>query len=186
MKPVQYYEYQVSTEYHLFVSNLFVYGLNYFFVNITLPIEGLSVYKIARSSVYLLSLIPTIFRIVCIYHPFFQISTSVAIWTVWTVNISVKTQWAPTDVCAESAFSWTLMGKHATVRLVPAMMTSSNGNIFGITGPLCGEFTGHRGELPSHSPVTRSFDVFFDLRLNNRSSKQCVCSVLQCICNVVS
>ena len=24
------------------------------------------------------------------------------------------------------------------------MMTSSNGNIFGITGPLCGEFTGHR------------------------------------------
>ena len=26
----------------------------------------------------------------------------------------------------------------------PAMMTSSNGNIFRVTGPLCGEFTGHR------------------------------------------
>ena len=36
-----------------------------------------------------------------------------------------------------------------------AMKTSSNGNIFCVTGPLCKEFTGHR--------VTRSFDVFFDL-----------------------
>ena len=51
------------------------------------------------------------------------------------------------------------------------MMTSSNGNIFGVTGPLCGEFTGS-GEFPTQSPVTRSFDVFFDLRLNKRLSKQ--------------
>ena len=28
------------------------------------------------------------------------------------------------------------------------------------------------GEFPSQSPVTRSFDVFFDLRLNTRLSKQ--------------
>ena len=28
------------------------------------------------------------------------------------------------------------------------------------------------GEFPSQSPVTRSFDVFFDLRLNKRLSKQ--------------
>ena len=28
------------------------------------------------------------------------------------------------------------------------------------------------GEFPSHRPVTRSFDVFFDLRLNKRLSKQ--------------
>ena len=46
------------------------------------------------------------------------------------------------------------------------MMTSSNGNIFRVTGPLCGEFTGP-GEFPTQSPLTRSFDVFFDLRLNN-------------------
>ena len=26
----------------------------------------------------------------------------------------------------------------------PFMMTSSNGNIFRVTGPLCGEFTSHR------------------------------------------
>ena len=49
-------------------------------------------------------------------------------------------------------------------------MTSSNGNIFRVTGPLCGEFTGP-GEFPTQRPVTRSFDVFFDLRLNNRLSK---------------
>ena len=51
------------------------------------------------------------------------------------------------------------------------MMTSSNGNIFRGTGPLCGEFAGP-GELPTQRPVTRSFDVFFDLRLNKRLSKQ--------------
>ena len=45
------------------------------------------------------------------------------------------------------------------------MMTSSNGNIFHVTGPLWGEFTGP-GEFPTQRPVTRSFDVFFDLRLN--------------------
>ena len=51
------------------------------------------------------------------------------------------------------------------------MMTSSNGNIFRVTGPLCGEFTGP-GEFPTQKPVTRSFHVFFDLRLNKRLSKQ--------------
>ena len=52
-----------------------------------------------------------------------------------------------------------------------SMMTSSNGNIFPVTGPLCGEFTGP-GEFPAQRPVTRSFDVFFDLRPNKRLSKQ--------------
>ena len=51
------------------------------------------------------------------------------------------------------------------------MMTSSNGNIFRVTGPLCGEFTGP-GEFLAQRPVTWSFDVFFDLRLNKRLSKQ--------------
>ena len=40
-----------------------------------------------------------------------------------------------------------------------------------ITGPLCGKFTGLRGEFPSQRPVTRSFDVFFHLCLNKRLSK---------------
>ena len=51
------------------------------------------------------------------------------------------------------------------------IMTSSNGNIFRVTGPLCGEFAGP-GEFPTQRPVTRSFHVFFDLRLNKRLSKQ--------------
>ena len=37
-------------------------------------------------------------------------------------------------------------------------------NIFRVTGPLCGEFTRQR-------PMTRSFDVFFHLRLKKRLSK---------------
>ena len=47
------------------------------------------------------------------------------------------------------------------------MMTSSNENIFRVAGHLCGEFTGH-GEFPSQRPVTRTFDVFFDLHLLNK------------------
>ena len=43
-----------------------------------------------------------------------------------------------------------------------------SGNIFRVTGHLCREFT---GEFPAQRPVTRSFDVFFDLRLNKRLSK---------------
>ena len=49
------------------------------------------------------------------------------------------------------------------------MMTSSDWNIFRITGHLGGEFT---GEFPAQRPVTGSFDVFFDLPLNKRLSKQ--------------
>ena len=59
-------------------------------------------------------------------------------------------------------FAWMLLPIHA---LIP-MMTSSNGNIFRVTGHLCGEFT-YPDEIPAQRPVTRSFDVFFDLRLNN-------------------
>ena len=48
------------------------------------------------------------------------------------------------------------------------MMTSSDGNIFRVTGHLCREFTGHRW-IPrtKASDAERSFDVFFDLCPNN-------------------
>ena len=52
------------------------------------------------------------------------------------------------------------------------MMTSSNGNIFHVTGPLWGEFT---GEFPSQRPVMWSFDVFFDVCLNKHLSKTLRC-----------
>ena len=44
-----------------------------------------------------------------------------------------------------------------------SMLTSSNRNILCVTVP---------GEFPAQRPVTRSFDVFFDLRLNKRLRKQ--------------
>ena len=51
------------------------------------------------------------------------------------------------------------------------MMTSSNGNIFRDTGPLRGN-SPVTGEFSAQIPVTWSFDVFSDLRLNNRLSRQ--------------
>ena len=55
--------------------------------------------------------------------------------------------------------------------LVGSHDASSNGNIFRVTRPLCGKFTGDRW-ITQKKPVTQSFDVFFDLRLNKRLSKQ--------------
>ena len=49
-------------------------------------------------------------------------------------------------------------------------MTSSNGNIFPITGSLCGEFTGHPW-IPLTMASDESFDIFFDLCQNKRLSK---------------
>ena len=40
---------------------------------------------------------------------------------------------------------------------------------------LCEEFISVTSEFPAQRPVTRSFDVFFDLRLNKRLSKQSRC-----------
>ena len=51
------------------------------------------------------------------------------------------------------------------------MMTSSNGNNLRVTGHLCGNAP-VTGEFPAQRPVTRGFDVFFDLRLNKSLSKQ--------------
>ena len=86
------------------------------------------------------------------------------------------------SVCAWHGVSWTSHCYHDGERsnasaiwrdhwgaLIHHMMTSSSGNIFRVTGPLCREFTGS-GEFPTQRPVTRSFDVFFDLRLNKRLS----------------
>ena len=50
------------------------------------------------------------------------------------------------------------------------MMTSSNENIFRVTGHLCGEFTGHRW-IP-HTKASDAENVFFDLRPNKLLSEQ--------------
>ena len=59
----------------------------------------------------------------------------------------------------------------AVIRLANIMMTSSNGNIFRIIDLLCWEFTGHWW-IPRTKASALSFDVFFDLRLKKRLSKQ--------------
>ena len=51
------------------------------------------------------------------------------------------------------------------------MMTSSNGNIFRVTGSWCGEFTGHR-RIPLTKNSGAELCCSFDLRLNKRLSKQ--------------
>ena len=73
------------------------------------------------------------------------------------------------DISWCQAISLTILNVHLSWKL--HMMTSSNGNIFRVTGHLCREFTGP-GEFPAQRQVTRSFDVFFDLCLNKRLSKQ--------------
>ena len=52
-----------------------------------------------------------------------------------------------------------------------AMMTSSNGTIFRVTGPLCGEFTGHWW-IPLTKAIHAEIWCFFLLCLNKRLSKQ--------------
>ena len=54
------------------------------------------------------------------------------------------------------------------------MMTSSNRNNFRVTG-LCKGNPSATGGFPSQRPVTQSFDIFFDLCLNKRLSKQSMC-----------
>ena len=51
------------------------------------------------------------------------------------------------------------------------MITSCNGNILRVTGHLCGN-SPVPGEFLAQRPMTRSFGVLFDLRLNQRLSKQ--------------
>ena len=53
----------------------------------------------------------------------------------------------------------------------PSRMTSSNGNVFRFTG-LCEGNPPIICGFPSQSPVTRSFDALFDLRMSKRLSKQ--------------
>ena len=56
-------------------------------------------------------------------------------------------------------------------QIIVGIMTSSNVNIFPVTGPLCGEFTGHRW-LPRTKVSDAELWCCFDLRLNKRLSKQ--------------
>ena len=73
---------------------------------------------------------------------------------------------------ALSIDNWHLVSYNHAVRLTTAcsMMTSSNGNIFHVTGPFCREFTGHRWVFHTKASDAE-LGFFFDLRLNKRLSK---------------
>ena len=53
-----------------------------------------------------------------------------------------------------------------------SMMTSSNGNIFRVTGPLCGEFTGHRWIPDTKASDAELWCFSLICALNKRLSKQ--------------
>ena len=67
--------------------------------------------------------------------------------------------------------SWTFLMKRVKFLIQYYMMTSSNGKIYRVTGPFVGN-SPVTGEFPKHRPVTRSFDVFFHLRVNKQLSEQ--------------
>ena len=64
-----------------------------------------------------------------------------------------------------------LAAQEANALSTMVMMTTSDENISALLA-LCEENPLVTGGFPSQRPVTRSFDVSFDLRLNKRLSKQ--------------
>ena len=71
----------------------------------------------------------------------------------------------------EVLYRWWQRGNVYIVTSWSVMMTLSNGNISTLWA-LCAGNSPVTGEFPPQRPVMRSFDVFVDLRLNKRLSKQ--------------
>ena len=63
---------------------------------------------------------------------------------------------------------------YCDIELFLSMMTSSNGNLSTLLA-ICERNPPVTGGFPTQRPVMRSFDVFSDLRLNKRLSKQSIC-----------
>ena len=55
---------------------------------------------------------------------------------------------------------------------IPSRMMTSSKDTFSASLAICAENSPVTVEFPTQRPVTRSFDIFFDLRLNKRLSKQ--------------
>ena len=120
-------------------------------------------------------LVSTLSRVFFHYHSLFDTR-------VWTNNYTHDILWDTEHQRRFSNCGWSYAmdeQSHRTETHVynylsmsySCMMTSSNGSIFRVTGPLCGEFTGLRW-----IPRTKASDVelwcYFDLRPNKRLSKQ--------------
>ena len=103
----------------------------------------------------------------CIYDILYDIDDVVWNGATWQLNKNAWAIYILLRMFHINGMSITCV--FATIFVTPTM-TSSNGNIFRFTGPLRREFTGRRG-FPSQRPLTRSIDVFFDMRLNKLLSK---------------
>ena len=93
-----------------------------------------------------------------------------------TVPLAIALTWPTTDLPLGAAIPFQLCRLLLAIHLIKYahhffMMTSSNANIFRVTGLLWGESTGPRW-IPPTKPVTRSFGAFFGVRLNERLCKQ--------------
>ena len=109
-----------------------------------------------------------------------QIHSKIPLLYMYNIKMSVGTREAIAhrdggNEARNALIEFEMRDKHG-VKRAPAhppigMMTSSNGNIFRVTDPLCGN-PPVTGEFPAQRPVTRSFDVIFDLRMNTQLSKQ--------------
>ena len=94
-----------------------------------------------------------------------SIQSILEMWSCFACN-SILCVWclsnvSPADIESASLFAtFSIKESKLPIRVLGVLykMTSSNGNIFRVTGPLWGEFTGP-GEFPTQRPVTRSFDV---------------------------
>ena len=97
----------------------------------------------------------------------------------WNLTIFLRAQ--DSDKCikkvpddSDGCFPWfgeMLSSLPSRDNIHRAMMTSSNGDISSLLA-FCARNSPVPGEFPSQRPVTRSFDVSFDLRLNTRLCKQ--------------
>ena len=86
--------------------------------------------------------------------------------------LSVFTSFLWNLACAPAAVPTAMrMGMYNEELKGQHMMTSSNGNIYALLD-ICAGNSPVTGEFPTQRPVTRSFYVFFDLRMNKRLSKQ--------------
>ena len=97
---------------------------------------------------------------------FYQLALSL----LWSVQITRVDRLSVCRSRSNSHFKFTVTSV-AGPGLCSHMMMSSKGNIFRVLA-ICAGNSPVPGEFPAQRPVTRSFDVFFDLRLNKRLKKQ--------------
>ena len=80
--------------------------------------------------------------------------------TLWRKKAVHAKAYAHGFFSSEASWSWWIWYQ--------LMMTSSNGNIFRVTGPLWGESIGYRWISLTKTSDARSFDVLFDVHLNKQ------------------